>query len=204
MSSWWRYSKTNKTQTLPSRSQWSRKGQACKMLNVKNCYTSVRSVHTGYHGIKRRKYPVPLWSGCGLREASEEVCSRVVVFPKQGAQSTKAWWCEMAWVGRNGEFSRAVAGQWGDTVQRCLDVFSATIGSTDIADQVVAKFLKLASMGINLDFMLLAFRKGLTYHLISSTIYLVPRDVQGKPAFKIYYRILFTLKFQSFDIVSLR
>lgn len=63
------------------------------------------------------------------------------------------------------------------------------IASAAIPDQVVAKFLKLASMGIHLDFMLL------TYHLISSTIYLVPSDMQGRPAFKIYYRILFTLKF---------
>lgn len=69
------------------------------------------------------------------------------------------------------------------------------IASTAIADEVVAKFLKLASMGINLDFMLLAFRKGLTCHLISRTICLGPSDMQGKPAFKIYYRILFTLKF---------
>lgn len=64
-----------------------------------------------------------------------------------------------------------------------LMVFLLPTASTAIADQFVAKFLKLASMGINLDCILLAFRKGLTYHFISSTIYLVPSDMQGKPAF---------------------
>lgn len=61
---------------------------------------------------------------------------------------------------------------------------------TAITDQAVAKFLKLAGTGIVLGFILLAFRKGLNYNLISSIIYLVPRDMP----LKIHYRTLFTLK----------
>lgn len=70
--------------------------------------------------------------------------------------------------------------------------------SIAITDQVVAKFLKLESICIIL---VLFCWLSLSYHLISSTINFVPSDMQGKPAFKIHYRILFTLRFQSFHYI---
>ena len=40
-----------------------------------------------------------------------------------------------------------------------------------ITDQAIVKFLKLACIGIMLGFILLAFRKGLNYHLISTVVF---------------------------------
>lgn len=59
-----------------------------------------------------------------------------------------------------------------------LSLFSVV--SIAITDQAVAKFFKLSGMGILLGFILLAFRKGLNHHLISSTIYFGLSDMQDK------------------------
>lgn len=65
--------------------------------------------------------------------------------------------------------------------------------NTAITNQAVPNFLKLPGIGIMLGFILLAFRKGLNYHLISSIIYLVPSDMPLKSIIASIYLEMFYL-----------